>query len=163
MARLMAVVFCILGISSLCFANNKKASWANLNALQPGEKIQVVETRSKKVSGRFVSFSDTAVTVHVASSEQVIPKEDVQSVKLISNRHLFRNGVLCVVVGTAAGVGIGAAAGSNKTIGGRGLTAAVGGVLGLVGGTIVGMAWPASHKTIYQSPSNRLARNIQRK
>jgi hypothetical protein len=151
----------VLGLASAAFAQTDRASWANLNALHPGQRIQVVGMTSKKHSGNFVSLSDSAISYRATNGEQSIPKQDVLSVKLIEHQHRLRNTLIAAGVGAGVGAGIGAAL--NKScpsqqsfcldIGGAALPAAVGAVLGGLGGAVVGILLP-SHSTIYQVSSH---------
>ena len=99
----------VFGVSCAAFAQTDQASWANLSALQPGQKIQVVGMTSKKQSGNFVSLSDTALSYRETNGEQSIAKQDVLSVKLLENKHRLRNTLIVAGVGAGVGAGIGAA------------------------------------------------------
>jgi hypothetical protein len=128
--------------------------WSNLSALRPGQKIQVVETNSKKHTGIFVNVSDTAIASRDNAGEQTFRKPEVRSVKLMENGHRMRH----VLIGAAVGAGVGAgvtAAGweQHGFLGGKGAGAAVGAVIGGVVGAIVGALLP-SHKTIYSVSSH---------
>jgi hypothetical protein len=143
----------VLGFSTTAFAQKDRTSWANLNALQPGQKIQV--SSLKKQVGTFVNFSDAAISFRDQSGEQSIPKPDVRTVRLMDHKHRLRNTLIVMGVGAGAGAAIGAALHkgcSNQSfcldVGGAALPAGVGAVLGGVGGAAVGFFLP-SHSTIY--------------
>src|ERR1700683_3437088 len=126
------------------------AQWGNLNTLQVGQKIQVVQT-SRKDSGTFLSVSDKEISLQAKSGAQTIQRQDVRSVKLMVNKHRLRNTLIGVAVGAGAGAGISAAAWEPRGfVGGRGTGAAVGAVIGAAGGAVVGGLWP-SHQTIYKA------------
>jgi hypothetical protein len=145
------ILVCILGMPCLASAQTNEASWENLNALQAGHKIQVVEMNSKKVSGTFVNVSGTAISLQQQGGEQIIQRQDVRSVKLMENKHRLRNAAIGAAVGAGAGAGISAAAWENHGFaGGKGTGAAVGAAIGGVAGAIIGALWP-SHKTIYRA------------
>jgi len=155
MRKIFLLVF-VLGVSCAAFAQTDRASWANLNGLRPGQKIQVVGVTSKKHSGSFLSVSDTAISYREATGEQSIPKQDVVSVKLMENKHRLRNTLIVAGVGAGVGAGIGAALHKGCSsqsfcldIGGAALPAAVGAVVGGLGGAVTGVLLP-SHSTIYQ-------------
>jgi hypothetical protein len=143
----------VLGLSCAAFAQTDQASWANLSGLRPGQKIQIVGMTSKKHSGNFVSVSDTAISYRETNGEQSIPKQGVLSVKLMENKHRFRNALIGAAVGAGAGAGIGAAStdrpGDILTDVSRAKGAGVGAILGLIGGGTLGALLP-SHSTIYQ-------------
>jgi len=156
--RRALLLICVLGVPSASWAQTNPSSWENLNALQPGEKIQVVEMNSKKASGTFVSVSDAAISLQEEGTQQTIPKQDVRSVKLMQNGHRVRNALIVAAVGAGAGAGIGAAEYSKCSPSqsfciqpvGRGATAGIGAVVGGAAGAIVGALLP-SHKTIYHA------------
>jgi hypothetical protein len=144
--RIFWILACLLAMPSVA-----SAQWENLNTLQAGQKIQVLQT-SKKDSGTFLSVSDKEISLQGKSGTQSIHRQDVRSVKLMENKHRLRNTLIGAAVGAGAGAGISAAAWEPRGFaGGRGTGAAVGAVIGAVGGTIVGALWP-SHQTIYKAP-----------
>jgi len=137
---------CLLAVPSVV-----SAQWENLNTLQAGQKIQVVQT-SKKDSGTFLSVSDKEISLQGKSGAQKIQRQDVRSVKLMVNKHRLRNTLIGAGVGAGAGAGISAAAWEPRGfLGGRGTGAAVGAVIGAAGGAGVGALWPG-HETIYRAP-----------
>jgi len=150
--RKLWVLVCVLGMPCVASAQSNQA-WENLSTLQAGEKIQVVETNSKKDSGTFVSVSDTAISLQEKAGAQTIQRKDVRSVKLMKHAHRLRNTLIGAGVGAGAGAGIGAASyhPCNCFIDlGRGGQAAIGAVIGFVGGAVVGVLLP-SHKTVYRA------------
>jgi hypothetical protein len=145
----------ILALGMPCVSS---AQWQNLNTLHAGQKIQVVEMNSKKDSGTFLKVSDQTISLQGKSGERTILRKDVSSVKLMENKHRLRNALIGGAVGAGVGAGIGAVAyqpcsPSNSFClnpGGRGLPAAIGAVVGLAGGAVIGALWP-SHKTVYSA------------
>jgi hypothetical protein len=85
--RFVSIALLFLALSSLSAA---QASWKTLNAIEVGQKIQVIEMNSKKHSGTFLSLSDSAITFQEGASERSVQKQDVRSVKLRTQRR-FRN------------------------------------------------------------------------
>jgi hypothetical protein len=154
--RCFLFALCVLGGSFTLHAQRQPANWENLNTLHAGDRIQVRETNSKKVTGTFVSFSDTAISLQAEGAAQAIQKQDVQTIQRLKNRHRLRNTLILAGVGAGVGAGIGAAShhGCSSTqsfcldVGGASVPAAVGGVVGLVGGAAVGALLP-SHETVY--------------
>ena len=144
--RKLWILACVLGMPCVV-----SAQWENLNTLQAGQKIQVVES-SKKDSGTFLSVSDKEISLQGKSGPQTVQKQDVRSVKLMENKHRLRNALIGAAVGAGAGAGISAAAWEpHGYVGGRGTGAAVGAVIGAAGGAVVGALWPG-HETIYRAP-----------
>src|ERR1017187_5419709 len=145
--RKILLLICALGITCSSWAQADQASWANLSALQAGQKIQIVDANSKKHSGTFVNVSDTAVSYKETAGEQTVQKQDVRSVKLMENKHRLRNTLIGGAVGAGTGAGIGAAWHPNDGFFGPGIYVAVDAAIGFVGGVVVGVLWP-SHNTI---------------
>jgi hypothetical protein len=159
--RRILFLACILGISCVSQAQGKSASWENLNKLRAGDRIQLVQTNSTKVSGDFLNLSDAAISVQAKAGTQIIQKQDLASVKLMKNKHRLRNALIVGGIGAGVGAGIGAAehhgCPSSQTfcldIGGRSLPAGVGAVVGLLGGAVVGALLP-QHETVYSLNSH---------
>jgi hypothetical protein len=155
------LVVCALLMPHAAFARSDQASWENLSALGAGHRIQVLQLNSQKVSGRFVDFSTTGISLAARAGAQTISRQDVRSVTLMENHHRLRNTVIGLGVGAGVGAIVGAAtyhpcsAAAQTGFGcldpvGRGLSSGIGAVIGGVGGAIVGVLWP-SHKTVYRS------------
>lgn len=152
--RKVLFLVCILALPCASKAQTNSGAWENLNVLQAGEKIQVVEENSTKLSGMFVSVSEAAIVVQEEGGPQTIQKQDIRSVKLMEHGHRVRNALIVGVVGAGAGGGIAAASWENHGFtGGKGTGAAVGAVIGFAGGAIVGALLP-SHKTIYRASTH---------
>jgi hypothetical protein len=158
--RKLWMLICVLGMPCVASAQNNHAAWENLSALQAGQKIQVVEMNSKKVSGRFVSVSDKAISLEEAAGQQTIQRQDVRSVKLMKREHLVRDALIGAGVGAGVGAAIGAASYSPCKPSqsfcidpvGRGGAAGIVAVIGGVAGAVVGALVP-NHKTIYRAKS----------
>lgn len=145
-----AIVFplCVFGLSCVSLAQTNSA-WSSLTTLHAGQKIEIVDTQSKKHSGNFVSASDTAISYSETTGDHSIEKQDVRSVKLLEHQRRLRH----TLIGAGIGAGVGAAvtaAGweSNGFLGGKGAGAAVGAVIGGISGAVVGSLLP-THSTIY--------------
>jgi hypothetical protein len=159
--RKILFLISVVGIACGSWAQTDQASWANLSALQPGQKIQIVDMKSQKHSGTFVNDSNSVISYRDTAGEQTIQKPDVRIVKLTANKHRLRNTIIGGAVGAGAGAGIGAAAfrpcSASQTFCiqpvGRGGIAGIGAVVGLAGGAVVGALWP-SHKVIYRVDSH---------
>jgi len=149
--RKILFLICVLGTLCTASAQNNAASWQNLNALRLGEKIQVLEENSTKVSGTFLDLSDGTISVQQESGSQAIQRQDVVSVKLMKNKHRLRN----TFIGAGIGAGVGAAIGASWNNGfvARGVVAAVMAGVILVPGAVVGALVP-DHTTIYSVSSH---------
>jgi hypothetical protein len=135
----------------LSSARNNTASWDNLSALQPGQKIEVLDMNAKLHSGTFLSFFDAAISFKEAAAEQTIPKQSVRRVTLMKNKHRLRNTL------AGAGIGLGAGAVIGVVVNHNGndpnfipeAAPAILGALGLVIGAVVGVSAP-THETLYK-------------
>jgi hypothetical protein len=149
-------LICVLGLPCASWAQNDQASWTSLSALQPGQKIQIVDMKSIKHSGSFVNFSETAISYQDSAGGQTIQKPDVRSVKLMENKHRLRNMAIGAALGVGVAVGITAAAyhpcsGPNCiNVIGKGAVIGIVALPGLAVGAVVGVLWP-DHKTIYKA------------
>lgn len=164
--RFMLIALCVLGLPCLSSAQAANSSWANLSTLQSGQKIQVVQLNSRKVSGIFLNVSESGITFRAKTGEKTIGRQDVRIVRLMKNNHRVRNTLIGLAVGTGVGAGVGAASyrqtcglGSTPTGGtgiicgqpffSKGLDTAFGAAIGLVGGAALGALWP-THEIIYR-------------
>ncbi|MGB6384926.1 MAG: hypothetical protein WBD25_06950 [Terriglobales bacterium] len=159
--RKLLFLICVFGTVQSLWAQTNKASWANLSALQAGQKIQVSDMNSQKHSGTFVNVSETVITLQATAGEQTVQRQDVRSVKLMENKHRMRNTLLGAAVGGGAGAGIGAASfhpcSPSQSFcidpDGRAIRAGIGAVIGVAGGAVVGALLP-SHTMIYNVNSH---------
>jgi hypothetical protein len=133
-------------------AQTDTASWSNLNALRPGQNIQITERSAQKHSGTFVSVSDSGISYQQNANQQTIAEKEVRSVKITGNSRL-RHALIGAGIGAGAGAGITAAAWEpHGFLGGRPTGAAVGAVIGGLVGAVTGALMPG-HRTIYHAAS----------
>jgi len=150
---------CVLAVACASWGGGRKApsAWENLSGLQPGEKIQVVDTTQRKHAGTFSSVTNAAIVVHEKSGDETIQRENV--LRVTAGSHRVRNALIGGAVGAGVGAGIGAATYSSCANSqsfcvqpiGRGGIAAIGAVAGAGLGAVIGAILPA-HKTIYRAP-----------
>ena len=149
----MRTMLRVLGILAFICASaglEAQSSWTSLNGLSSGQKIQVIETNSKKHSGTFVSVSDSAITFREGDGERSVQRPDVRKVKLQNQRRL-RNALVGMGVGAGAGAVFGAAVAGNGGFVSRPAGAAVFGLIGAVFGAPVGLV-VSTHNTVYSAP-----------
>lgn len=125
----------------------QESRWQNLSEIHSGTKIQVVQTSLKSVSGRFVSFSETELTLDTGSGQVVVPKDSVFRVT-VSGRNRKRH----MLIGMAVGAGLGGLVGGLIAEREKGFGGAVAGLVGgyAAVGTTIGAALPAG-KTVYRA------------
>ena len=144
-------LICVLTATYTSSAQSGAASWQNLNSLHEGERIQVLEKSSRKVSGTFLNVSEEAVSVQDQTGSQALQRQDIVRVRLMKNKHRLRNAFIGAGVG--AGVGAVTGAGWNTGIFSRERVAGVLAVAFLVPGAVVGALVP-DHSTIYNVGSH---------
>ena len=126
-----------------------KDSWDNLNRLQAGQKVQVVQMDMKSLKGTFLGFTDEMISLRVKNNEVGVHREEVVRVSLGGKR---KRG-LSALVGAGLGFGLGAAVGPAVASSGEpGLDAGVGAIIGAGAGAGVGAAVPfiGGYETIYR-------------
>jgi hypothetical protein len=154
--RITLSLICLLAIPCASAAQTNNASWTNLNGLQAGEKIQVVDINAKKHSGIFTSVSDSAISINTSKGQESVQKDEVRTVKLAKGSHRLRNSLIGLGVGAGVGAGIGAASGDSKSSPleiTRGMKAAAGSALGGLGGTLAGLLVPSGGSSAIYSAS----------
>ena len=150
--RLFPVIqIVILGIAP-CIALGQSETWSNLNRLQAGQKINVVDMKLKAIEGRFGGFSDDAISVVVGNDKVSIPRADVLSVKNQAASHRKRNILLGLAIGAAAGFASGAIYGAGSSEEGESLIfVIVTAPLGAGIGAGVGAVLPTGPVTVYRA------------
>lgn len=97
-----AVLF--LALASFTAADS---DWSNLSRdLKNGDRIDVVQSNMKSLSGAFRSATADQLTVAVdGAGEQAISKQNVVRVSVHQGSHRVRNAILLGVAGAIAGAG----------------------------------------------------------
>jgi hypothetical protein len=150
MKRMVLTLLSLLLIPAFTFAQPTQDSWDNLQRLEPGQKVEIVDVKMKTYNGRFVSFTDEAITVHEGKREVTVQRADVVRVSVRDNSHRTRNMLLGAGIGGAIAIAatiVPLVANSNEG-NGCGICAA-GIAAGFGGGTALGMI--PSHRTIYRA------------
>jgi hypothetical protein len=163
--RKLALIVMLLGIQPLSRAQTAQNSWAALNTLHAGQRIEIVETNLKGHKGTFSTVTDEALQLREGGGDVGIKRDDVMRVTILDKSHRFRNALIFGAVGAGVGAGIGAATHhhvyctapcglQNNTFFSSSQAAAIGAVFGLAGGAGIGSAIP-SHPTIYRIERHR--------
>ena len=90
-----------------------KDSWDNLNRLQAGQKIQLVQMDLKSLKGQFLGFTDEMISLRVKKDEVAVPREDVFRVSFRGKPKRGQNALLMMGVGAGLGAISGAAVGAG--------------------------------------------------
>ena len=143
----------LLPILSLAAAAQTPASqWDTVKMLAPGTEVRVASANAKPIQGALESVTDSALMLTQAGGPKSFSRTQILSVSVKGKGHRLRNAMIGLGVGTAAGVAIGfgvghAQANNCSKQGGwfcgldEGADMAMGGVAGLIGGTLTGVFW----------------------
>jgi hypothetical protein len=137
-------------LSFVAAAQTPVSNWQIVKMLPSGTQVRVADGTAKPTQGTLESVTDSELVVLApGTGPQSFPRARVASVSLKEKDHRLRNALIGLGVGTAAGLGIGygvGRSGCSSTGGWCGLDTSfgtvVGGVGGLVGGTLFGVFWP---------------------
>jgi len=89
-------------VTALGFAKTAEDSWDNLKQLQPGQRIEVVDTHLKSLKGVFVSLSDDAISLRTDEKEVAVERPEVLRVWAEGQGHRLRNTILGTLIGGGA-------------------------------------------------------------
>jgi hypothetical protein len=158
---LRTTLFCTIILFPFVAAAQAPATWEAVKTLAPGTQIRVTSTISHKaVEGTVESVTDSDLVLSRHGDPQSFQRPQITSVSVRKSGHRIRNTLIGLGVGTAAGFLIGTAVGhaqesSCMKSGGwfcgldQIVPAGVGGVSGLVGGTLAGAFWSPGWRKIY--------------
>ena len=131
-----------------------KDSWDNLNRLQAGQKIQVVQMDMKSLKGRFIVVSEEAISLRIKKDEVGVPRVNVLRVSSLDRSKRKRNILLGLAIGAGGGMlaGAGVASAAVGFDEGQGSNPAATIVGFLAAGAAAGVAVGASsgYRTIYR-------------
>jgi hypothetical protein len=97
----------LLGIPLISSAQTRQDSWASLNSLRAGEKIEVIETNLTKHRGAFSTVSDEILQMREGGADVGIKKENVMRVTVLDKNHRLRNALIVGAVGEVQAQGSG--------------------------------------------------------
>lgn len=110
--RKCIVVLLGLAMPALALAQAQKPenNWDNLNRLQVGQKIQIVDTEMKRHEGTFLAYGADAVSIRTSRGDQGFPRDKVVRVSNREKSKRLRNALIGAAIGAGAGLAIGALA-----------------------------------------------------
>ena len=98
-ARVMPVLLATaLASASLRAQKPGKDSWDNLNCLQAGQKIQLVQMDLKSLKGNFLGFTDEMISLRVKKDEVGVPRVNVLRVSSLDGSKRKRNILLGLAI-----------------------------------------------------------------
>jgi hypothetical protein len=134
-------------LSFAAAAQTPPLSWENVKMLAPGTPIQVAAGTSKPIVATLESVTDSELVISSANGPQTFPRPQIMRVSVPKKSRRLRNAMIGLGVGTAAGIAAGFGYGYCSEQGNwchldEGIDSAIGGGIGLVVGTAVGLLWP---------------------
>ena len=142
---LPAGAFAAIVIPFLCLAatgQTPTSSWDVLKTMAPGTEVRVAAGSAKSVRGKLESVTDNSFVMKQDTGTQSFPRPEIHSVAIRKNRHRWRKVLIGMGAGMAAGLALGGAAANNCSgIACGGARVAAGGIIGLIGGAVAGLAW----------------------
>lgn len=155
MSRLIpfSVVAMVLLMPKMAVAQQNR--WANLEQIQQGQKVVVVDQQMKTLNGTFVRVTENDLTIKIKDKETKIDRDSVYRVTT-GPQHRGRNALIGLGVGAAVGgILAGTVPGSEELSAGdmAGVVAGVGGLGAGIGALI------APAKTYYRADKVNKAAN----
>jgi hypothetical protein len=122
-------------------------AWAHVRQIAQGVELQVEPMRGSSVRGRFVSASDTALSLYVDKNVFELQRDTIRRIHAVESRSRSRSALVGAGVGLGSGVGIGllVVAGGDKSSGAN-LAPVSFGFVGTVAGAVIGVLRGGKHK-----------------
>ncbi len=118
-------------------------NWAPFNQLAAGSEIRVQLTSGRTVRGYFQSATADSLAINATTSQERLSRQEIRRVQVKREGHRGRNTLIGLGLGAGVGLAAGAAADAGRpddwfpNAGKAVLTP-----LGMLVGTVVGVAWP---------------------
>jgi hypothetical protein len=148
MIKVMSAIVVFLAFSFAAVAQSPAQNWNSVKTLPVGTAIRI-SVGSRIVNGDVQSVADDSLAVNSGKGQEMFMRQEVTRLAVKKKGHRLRNSMIGLGIGTGAGIGIGLGVGhandcSSGFLCGIDTAAggALGGAIGLVGGTIVGALWP---------------------
>jgi hypothetical protein len=133
------IIFTLALNSTLSFAGQTGApnrQWADVQATSTGNKLSLRLKDGKKMEGRLVNISDTALTIDRGSKSTDVTRDSIEKVYRIEpksrGKSIAKGALIGAGIGFGAGAGVGIAAGNYEDL----ETAELVGILGGIGAAI---------------------------
>src|ERR1700693_2661165 len=149
----LATMAAALAVSAAAQQAKPVEQWANLNRLQNGSEIRVVLAGGKTLRGFLQSVSPDSLAINAPTSQEALSRRDIKLVSLKQPGHRGRNTLIGLAIGTAGGLGTGAAIDHGDHGWFPNLGKAVFTPIGAIIGTVVGVAIPTGGwRVVYRAP-----------
>jgi hypothetical protein len=135
----MLVIFTLLGNSAISLAaqaGDPNRQWAEVRAIPTGNKLSLHLKDGKKMEGRLVNISDSALTIDRGRQTSDVTRDSIEKVYRVEpksrGKSVAKGALIGAGIGFGAGAGVGIAAGNYEDLG----TAELIGILGGLGAAI---------------------------
>jgi len=145
--RIVAVLFLL---AATVAAQTNTTNWTAVQALTAGTAVQIT-AGAYTVRGKIDRITDGTLVLTSGKGQEMFTQQEITRVSVRKEGHRLRNTLVGFGAGLGAGLGIGALSEAGCQGWFCGLNTAAGGVIGALGGTIAGAAWPTGGwRAIYQ-------------
>ena len=145
-------LYCYFSLSCIAAPVSSTNDWDTLSRLKTGQVLQVVLKDAKVYEGKFQAFTGESIQLLNGEQNRTFLKSDVLRISTKKAGHRGRNALIGVGLGTAAGLGVGAATAHEGEMM-RGVGIGLGAALGAIGGAALGAVIPTGGwEEIYRNP-----------
>jgi hypothetical protein len=141
---IMVLALSLLSLQ-VTMAGTSDANWSLLRSIASGQIIVAKTFSGKSLKGPFLRATDSALELNVNGERIELKSAEVSRVYVQRGRPILKWTLIGTAVGTASGAGLGAYEGRNDHWFGPGFDTAIGAGIGLIAGSITGLAIGASH------------------
>jgi hypothetical protein len=122
-------------------------AWAHVQQIAQGVELQVEPTRGSSVRGRFISATDTTLSLYMDKKVFELQRDTIRRIHAVGSRSRSRSALVGAGVGLGSGVGVGllVLAGSDRTSGAN-LSPVSFGFVGTVAGAVIGVLRGGKHR-----------------
>lgn len=151
MTKAIAILVAAMAPEWVRAADRDLSAWSNLQRLQPGQRIEVVDNKLRTHRGEYAAAGTDDVTLQTANGPLVMSRGSIVRVSLRENSKRLRNTILGAAIGGGAGLAIGALADRRFSNEGRDhLAKTILTPIGLGAGARIGAA-SGGFETIYRA------------
>lgn len=147
---ILAILFLSL-VSARASAQSPTNSWESLNALRPGQTVEVIDMNLRSFKDELVSVTDEGITLRAKKNEVTVVRDDVLRVTLREKSKRGRNALIGSAVGAAAGFAVGVALCHGDCDLARDIAWGLPAMTGTGIGAGIGAAFPG-YQTLYRAP-----------
>jgi hypothetical protein len=146
MNKILAIaLFLSLLLPSVSAAQGSNADWSLLQSISSGQTVVAKTVSGKSLNGFFLRATASALELNVDGKRVELKSAEVSRVYVQRGRPILKWTLIGTAVGTGSGAGLGAYEGRNDHWFGPGFDTAIGAGIGLIAGSITGLAIGASH------------------